>query len=152
MEEIVHAFGIDVRLIVVQMINFGILVGALWYFLYTPVLKMLEKRESLIKKGVEDAKQAEQDRNDAENAKQAVLREARGEAETIVSSATTHAEEKRLALLKEAEANAERVMHDAKARGEEIIHAARKASEAEVAEAAILAAERILNDKLAHNK
>ena len=58
MEEIIHAFGIDWRLIVIQMFNFAVLAGALWYFLYTPVLTILSDREAKLKKGVEDVPQA----------------------------------------------------------------------------------------------
>lgn len=39
MDQLIQAFGIDAKLITVQIINFGILLAALTYFLYKPVLK-----------------------------------------------------------------------------------------------------------------
>jgi len=144
MEEIVHAFGIDWRLIVIQMFNFALLLGALWYFLYTPILKMLEAREAKLKQGVMDAEKAALSLTEADTAKSAILKEARGEAETIVATAKTHAEAKGAAIVSDAEAKALRVLDDAKARGEEAQKEARRASEAEIAQAAILAAEAIL--------
>jgi F-type H+-transporting ATPase subunit b len=144
MEEIIHAFGIDWRLIVIQMFNFVLLMAALWYFLYTPVLAMLRAREEKLKQGVLDAEKAEEARKSADTEKGAILKEARTEAETIVESAKSLGEEKRMLIIKEAEAKAERVLQDAHERAEEKRNEARKASEAEIAQAAILAAEALM--------
>ena len=49
MQEILTAFGIDWRLIVIQVFNFAMLAYVLWYFLYTPVLKLLAEREENVR-------------------------------------------------------------------------------------------------------
>lgn len=147
MEEIVHAFGIDWRLIVIQMFNFAILVGALWYFLYTPVLKLLDEREAKLKKGVEDAENAAKERALAETEKSEILASARKQAESLVEDASRHAELKGSDIVHEAEARVARMLEDAKLRAEEEKIRARKESEAEIAEAAILAAEKILRER-----
>jgi F-type H+-transporting ATPase subunit b len=147
MEEIIHAFGIDWRLIVIQMFNFMILGAALWYFLYTPVLKILSEREEKLKKGVLDADKAAQSLEDANREKTALLTTARKEAEGLVDEASRHAETKGSSIVKEAEERASRMIADAKMRAEEEMVLAQKASEAEIAKAAILAAEKILNQK-----
>ncbi len=147
MEEIIHAFGIDGRLIVIQMFNFALLMGALWYFLYTPVLRILREREEKVKQGVLDAEKAESARRDADAEKAHIVKDARTQAESIIVGAKSHAEEKGAAIVHEAEKKAERVIEDAKLRGEEEMARARKASEAEVAQAAVLAAEAILKQK-----
>lgn len=147
MEEIVHAFGIDWRLIVIQMFNFAILAGALWYFLYTPVLKILNEREAKLKKGVEDAEQASIALKEADAEKASVITAARKEAEALVESGSKHAEKKGDEIIAEANARATRLIEDAAARAEEEKLRAKAASEAEIAEAAILAAEKILNQK-----
>ncbi len=147
MEEIVHAFGIDGRLIVIQMFNFALLLCALWYFLYTPVLKLLSEREEKIKKGVEDAEKASIARGEADAEKGVVLKDARVKAEAIVAEAKTHALSRGESIVNDAEAKAVRVLEEAQKRGEEEALRARKASEAEIAQAAILAAEKILIEK-----
>jgi F-type H+-transporting ATPase subunit b len=147
MEEIIHAFGIDWRLIVIQMFNFALLLGALWYFLYTPILRILREREAKVRQGVLDAEKAANALKDADAEKAHLVKEARVQAESIVTSAKTHAEEKGASIVHDAEKKAERVIEDAKLRGEEEKARARKASEAEVAQAAILAAEAILKHK-----
>lgn len=148
MEEIIHAFGIDWRLIVIQIFNFSILAGLLWYFLYTPVLTILKEREAKIKKGVEDAEAAGMALREADTEKQTVLREAHTEARDIVSRASVHAEEKGADIVHAAEHAAERVLTTARNTAEEIKVQAHKESEAEIARVAILAAEKIIRERL----
>ncbi len=148
MQEILHAFGIDWRLIVIQIFNFGVLAGVLWYFLYTPVLKLLSEREAKIKKGLEDAEAAERARNAADSEKTAILKEAHAEASHIVARGTAHAEEKERVLMSETLQKIARETESAKQRAEEIRVHALKESEAEIAKLAILGAEKVLQKEL----
>ena len=148
MQEILHAFGIDWRLIVIQIFNFGVLAGVLWYFLYKPVLKILNEREAKIKKGIEDADAAGKARADADTEKNVVLKEAHKEAGEIVARGTQHAEEKGRAVLEEAREKAMRDLKNAEIAAQELKDAARKESDAEIAKLAILGAEKVLNAEL----
>ena len=58
MEQILGTFGIDWRLLLINAVNFGIVLLVLWRFLYTPVMKMLEERRQRVAQGVEDARAA----------------------------------------------------------------------------------------------
>jgi len=147
MEEILHAFGIDGRLIVIQILNFGILAFALWYFLYTPVLKLLSDREVKIKEGVENAEKAEKALDEADDKRKEIVSEAHKEAETIAQNANAYADEKLAQKAKEAEAKAETIIKNAETRGEEIKEQIQKDSEAEIAKLAVLAAEKVLKEK-----
>lgn len=144
MEEIIHAFGIDWRLIVIQMFNFAILAAALWYFLYTPVLMMLKEREEKIKQGVEDANAAKEALAHADAEKRTILTNAQGEASEIVARASTRAEEKGSAIVRDAEDRAARTIAEAAVKAEEIKTRAQKESEAQIAQLALLATEKIL--------
>lgn len=148
MQEIIEAFGIDWRLIVIQVFNFVMLAGILWYFLYTPILKLLSERELKIKKGIEDAEAAGKALALADVEKQTILSAAHGEATAIVHRASGHAEEKGSEIVAEALHKAERVAEDAREKALEIKAQAHKESEAEIAQVAILAAEKIINQKL----
>jgi F-type H+-transporting ATPase subunit b len=148
MQEILHAFGIDWRLIVIQIFNFGVLMGILWYFLYTPVLKILSEREEKIKKGIIDAENAALAHTEADLEKTRVLKEAHGEASQIVARGAQHAQEKEKALLHEAAEKIARDIASAKALGEELKATAIKESEAEIAKLAILGAEKVLRKEL----
>ena len=73
MEQLISAFGIDVKLITIQIINFVVLAGLLSYFLYKPVLKILDEREEKIKQGIADAEEAAVAKASAVSEKQALL-------------------------------------------------------------------------------
>jgi F-type H+-transporting ATPase subunit b len=148
MEEIIHAFGIDWRLIAIQIFNFVLLAVLLTYFLYTPVLKMLREREEKIKKGVLDAEEAEKSRAEADVTKTAIIKEAHTEATAIVGRATVHAEEKGKEMLHDTEERIARELADAKARAGEMKAQALKDSEAEIAKLAILGAEQVLRKEI----
>ena len=147
MEQLIHAFGIDVKLIVVQIINFTILVGALSYFLYKPVLKVLADREEKIAQGIKDAEAAAAAKADAESEKQTILSAAHSEAESVANKAKSYAEEKSEGIIAEAHTKAESVIKDAESKGAEIKARAEKESEAEIAKLAVLAAEKVLREK-----
>lgn len=148
MGEILQAFGIDGRLIVIQIFNFAILAGALWYFLYTPVLKLLAEREAKVQKGIKDAEDAAKALSEADDEKTSIIKEARTEASAIVQKGTKHAEEKQKAILDEAQEKARRQAEQSEARAEEIKAQALKASEGEIAKLAILGAEKVLGSEL----
>lgn len=147
MEQLLTAFGIDAKLIVIQIINFVVLAGALSYFLYKPVLGMLEAREEKIAQGVKDAEDAAGAKASAEEEKKEILAAANKDAEVVAQNAKTYADEKADAIVAEANSKAESIVKDAEGKGEEIKAKAHKDSEAEIAKLAVLAAEKVLTEK-----
>ena len=147
MEEILVAFGIDWRLISIQIFNFVALVLVLWYFLYQPVLKILNERQKKIEQGVKDAEDAEAALKNADEEKTKIVTEAHTEAGEIVERAKKHADDKGSVIVTEAQGKADRIMVDAKDKGEEIKAQALDESEAEIAKLAVLAAEKVLKEK-----
>jgi len=147
MEDLLHAFGIDGHLILVQVVNFAILAGLLWYFLYTPVLNLLKEREEKITKGVRDAEEADRLKRHAEKDRKEILTAAQREAEEVSDRARVSATEKSAEIVSDAEAKAGNILKDAEARGAALAEKAQKESEAEIAKAAILAAEKVLIEK-----
>lgn len=149
MSELFGVFGIDWRLLLIQAFNFGILLVALWWFLYRPVLTMIERRRLIIEKGVQDASEAERRLSAADETRRETIAQASIEAEEIVGGAKKRAEEKGNELLSEARDRAQAELSDARARAEELKERALTESEQEIARAAVLAAEKILNTKRA---
>jgi F-type H+-transporting ATPase subunit b len=148
MEEIVHTFGIDWRLIVIQIFNFGLLMGVLWYFLYTPVLRILREREALIEKGVQDAKDAAFSKDAAQSEKVTVLQKAHEEAAHIVARGTAHADERKQKTLEEADVKAKSILTKAHEEASALRDKAVRESDAELARLALLSAEKILRKEL----
>ena len=147
MVELFSAFGIDWRLLIVQSLNFLILLGVLWYFLYKPLLTLLKKREETIAQGVADAEAAEKARGEIEVTRHEKLKEAEVEASEILSHAKKAPTEEKTRIVTEAESRAESVLTDAQARGEELATQAKKDAEKEIARMAVLAAEKVLAQK-----
>jgi F-type H+-transporting ATPase subunit b len=147
MEQLIEAFGIDAKLIVVQIVNFFILMAALSYFLYKPVLKLLSDREAKIKQGITDAEEAAVAKASALEEKQAVLSEAQKEAQAIDARAQAFAKDKEAQIVAEAQNKASDVIKDAETKAQQLKAQALKESEVEVAKLAILAAEKVLREK-----
>lgn len=146
MEQLIQAFGIDVRLITIQIINFTVLAGLLSYFLYKPVLKLLDEREEKIKKGITDAEEAALARASALEEKQEVLSMAQKEAEEIDARAKAFGKQKEEELLNEARIKADEVVSSAEQKSALLKEQALKESEAEIAKLAILTAQKVLQE------
>ncbi len=147
MDQLIQAFGIDARLIVVQIFNFVILMGLLSYLLYKPVLRLLQEREERIALGIKDAEAAAAAKAESETEKQAVLTAAHQEATSITKRAEVFASEQTEAAKEEAAAKAAAMLDEAAKKSEELKVRAKKESEAEVTKLAVLAAEKILREQ-----
>jgi F-type H+-transporting ATPase subunit b len=129
------------------MVNFGGLLFLLWYFLYEPILKLLDERREKIAKGVKDAEEAAEKLASSHTEGKAIVGKAAKEAEGLLSEARVRADEKGAELVKAAQSRADAVLADANARAEEARRQALLSSEKEIAKAAMLAAEKILRSK-----
>ena len=147
MQEIIITFGIDLRLLIIQGINFGILLFLLWRFLYKPVLRMLDERQKVIAEGVENAKQVEKEREGIESERAEVLKKATAEGESLMLSARERAKEDELSMTKAAEAKSNQILKDAELRAEELTREAQAENKKEAARLAVLAAEKILRNQ-----
>lgn len=147
MGEIINTFGIDVRLLLVQMFNFGLLLLILWYFLYRPVIKMLEDRNEKIEKGVKASEKAEERLDEINDEKDSIITMATTEAGGIVEKARVHAKEKEEEILKVAAERSERVLKDAELKAEEAKKRALEESKTEIARMAVLGAEKVLEER-----
>lgn len=149
MSELFTTFGVNWKLLLIQAVNFGVLLFALTYFLYKPLMAMLDERKATIAKGIADAKDADAKLASAEKERTAVLAKAGGDAEGIVLAAKTTADQKAAGIVNIAEAKAEALIADAQKRGDEAARRVMAESEQEIARSAVLAAEKILRQKAA---
>lgn len=147
MEQMIEAFGIDTRLIFVQILNFGLLVLVLTYLLYKPILNILNERQAKILKGINDAKEAEMIRRQVEEERNRIIGEANKEAGIIVLRAKDHAKEKAERIINEAGIQAEKMLSEALIHGDELKAKALREAEAEISKLAILMAEKILKER-----
>jgi F-type H+-transporting ATPase subunit b len=149
MSALFEAFGVNWQLLVVQAVNFGLLLGALTYLLYKPVLRIIDERREKVAEGVRMAESAQAHLADAKAESEQLVGDAAREAESLVAGAKTRAEEKAKEILSSAEEKAQATLKDAEARAEEEKRRAVAESSKEIARAAMLAAEKILREKSA---
>ncbi len=140
MSELFAAFGVNWKLLLVQAVNFGLLLSVLTYFLYKPVLRIIDERQRKIAEGVKTSEAADKKLSDAKVQGEEMVGGAAREAEALVASARSRADEKGAEILKTAEARAAATVKEAAERAEEAKRQIMKESEREIARAAMLAA------------
>ena len=86
-----EALGINLGLLIVQLIAFAIVFLTLNAWVYKPMLDMMESRKQKISQGLEDARVAAEARANAEKEAAKVLAEAQAEASKVVREATDRA-------------------------------------------------------------
>ncbi len=147
MQAILTTFGIDWRLLLINVVNFGVLLAALWYFLYAPVMQMLEERRRKVAAGVEAAQAAQAELKATESRRAGVLSAAAAEADQLLASARAAATQKERELLAQADAAAEGVVKEAAAQAQELKAQALAESRKEVAKLVVLGMERLAHKK-----
>ncbi len=147
MDQIIHTFGIDWRLIAIQIFNFALLLGVLSYFLYAPMLKMLDERKKIIAKGIADAKDAAISKENASKEKDVVIKQAVTEAGDIVKRGAEAAEREAGTIVTLAHEQSSRIVADGEKKAQALASSIRAKSEAEIAKLAVLAAEKILHER-----
>ncbi len=105
--------NLDLWTIALQIVNFLILAGGLYYFLFRPMMKQAKKRamekEHLMQKLAEERQEVDAQRAELKHQ----LDEAEEEAQRIVNNARDRAEQTRAELLQEANDEIERMLTEA---------------------------------------
>lgn len=147
MGDLFAAFGLDWKLLLIQVVNFGLLLLILWRYLYTPVLKMIDERRGKIAESVQKAEAADRRLADADMEGKSIVAGAGKEATNLVAAGRARASEEGAEILKKTQEKAAQLLAEAAAQAEEAKRQAMQAGEKEIARAAMLAAEKILKEK-----
>ena len=130
--------------VIFQLVNFFLLLAALTWFLYRPLLRVMRQREEDIGGRLRDAeertRQAEQEREGLAEER----RRAQGEAEALLARAREEVSRQRRQVLEEARREAAAYLADARRRGEEQERAARELLEADACRTAVAIATGLL--------
>jgi F-type H+-transporting ATPase subunit b len=142
--ELFHAFGIEWKLLGIQMLNFAIVFFIIVRFVWKPVRGILEARQMKIEQGLHDADAAAEARHNAVVERDRIITDTRKEAGDLAAKlhaqVTEHAHEE----MRKAAADADALRAHAKTDGERVKAEIIKAGEVELARMAILAAEKVL--------
>lgn len=98
---------IQIPQIIFQMINFGVVLGALSYLLYKPILKVLDERATRIEEGQKAADKALAEQSNIEELKKQIKQKAEKQAAQILEEAQKSAAARKAQLVAEAKKQAE---------------------------------------------
>ncbi len=146
----IEALGISLTEFVFYMINFLILVGVLTKFLYKPFLNVLEQR----KKKIQDAFDSAEMTNRRADEKMANytqrIANVEEEGREIIKEAKQRAEAQAAEIISEANAKADQIIASAERQIEQERQKAVDDMKRQVAELALMAAEKIIERDIAH--
>ena len=111
--EALQKLGIDFKVLIAQIINFGILFLILRHYLYRPILKALDNRKKRIKESLEKAAEIEKKYTEATEEYNSRVLKANQEADHIIEKARTEAEKVRKGVLDKAQKEADAVKANA---------------------------------------
>jgi F-type H+-transporting ATPase subunit b len=127
-------------------VNFSVLLGLLWYFLYTPLLTLIEKRRTQIIEGVANAERAEAALQDADAKKLEITTKATLDAEAVIQAARQAGKLKEEQIVVAATERQERIITEATLKGEEIKREALEESKEEIARLIVLGVEKTIRE------
>ncbi len=148
MDELVKTFHIDWKLLIAQIVNFGIVLGVLWYFAFKPLMKVMNNRTHDIEKSLKNAEEIEKKLKEAETTKEKIVLEAKKEAqiimETVHKESDKAREEKIQATRQEVEQIVSKTKVEIAAEKDKMV----KEVKAEVADLIVVASSKILEKNI----
>jgi F-type H+-transporting ATPase subunit b len=142
------ALGINLGYLLVQILNFGIMLVILYAWVYKPLVRMLDKRRQTIAQGLEDARIAAEARQNAEREAERIINEAQVKGSDIIRDATARAEGVGRELKVAAEAEIARARETAMAEVEQERNLMLSGLRSQVVALAISAAQRLIGESL----
>lgn len=146
--DFIGTLGLNWKLFLAQLLNFGIVVFILWKWVFRPVVGALESRRQKIEESVKKAEEIEKRMKDSEVERQKLFSQAREEAEALTKQAREVAEDLRQEITRNARQGAENILVEAKrtiaVEKEQMLGEVRE----EIANLTVMATEKILKDKL----
>ncbi|MCF7820137.1 MAG: F0F1 ATP synthase subunit B [Candidatus Pacebacteria bacterium] len=150
--ELLEALGLNLKILLAQLVNFAVLFFVLWKFAYKPIFKMLEERRNKIAKGVKDADKAEDKLKEAKVKEQELINAAKKEALQIIEEARERAEAKKQSVIDKTKEEIGQIINAEKEKIQQEKADTLKSIKADVSELVILAVEKVLQEKLAGAK
>lgn len=115
MDELIKTFHIDWKLLIAQIVNFGIVLTVLWAFALKPLMRVMNKRTQDIEKSLQDAKEVERKLREAEKTKEEMVLEAKRQSQAILETTSQEAEKMREEKLQATRQELEKITRKAKA-------------------------------------
>jgi len=134
--------------LIVQLLNFLLLLFVLWWLLYRPLVSKLEERTHVIKRSLEEAEAARAEAQRQQEEYRARLEAAHVEAQAIREAALRDAAEEQQRILEAARQEAARIVESGRAEIAQDVRRAKEELRREAGDLAIEVAERLIKKSL----
>lgn len=146
--ELFSALGIDLKILIAQVVNFVVLGFILYKIGYKPILKFVQDRTAKIEQGLKQAEEAKTALSSAAAEQQRLLAQAKQDGQKVLDEAKTLAATQGQQIVERSKSEAgkviEKAKHDIRQEHDKMMQTAK----AELAEVVTLACERVLREKL----
>lgn len=147
-DSIVGMFGINWKLFIAQLINFGIVLFVLWKWVWKPVTSNMEARTKKIEDSLLNADQINKDKEEFEQWRNTEMTKARTEATEIISTAKQQAEKVKAEILESAKTEQAAVIDRAQQELTQQKVKMLEEAQGELANLVIAASEKLIRSKL----
>ena len=148
MDSLVSLFHIDVKILIAQIINFGIIFFVLYKFAFKPISKIMQERTATIEKSLDDARAIENKLADTSKEQLEILNQAKKDALAIVENANKAAETNKQKLIEKTKAEVAAIIVGEKAKIAQEKEESLKELKKEVADLVVLAVEKVIGEKM----
>jgi len=149
---VTELFGLNWKLFLAQLINFGVVLFVLWKWVFGPIGAKLQERTDRIEKSLQQAREIEEKHKAAEAARMAEIERARKEANEIVDRAQAAANQTKEQILAEAKQSAEKLLAQTKQQLADEKNKLMREVREEAAGLVVLATEKLLREKIDQQK
>lgn len=148
MDEIIKTFHIDWKLLIAQLVNFGIVLFVLWRFALKPLSKNMEKRGKEIAKSLDDAKEIEEKLSQTRREVEEKLLAAKKEARSIIQKAQEQGKKQESAIIASSQKQSQELLAKAKTEIELQKEQMLKEIKNEAARLVVAATQKVLETKI----
>lgn len=140
---ILTSLGLNLKLFIAQLINFGIVILVLWRWVYRPLVKKMDERSKKIGDGLEFSKQAQELLQSADVKNEQIIKEAKNQSRALLEEAKNAAEKQCQEILSRSKDEAEKIVAEGQERLKNEKTAALRAVKREVASLVALSTEKV---------
>ena len=150
--ELINALGLNVKILLAQLVNFAILLFVIYKYAYGPIMKVLDERQEKIEKGISDAVTAGARLTEITEKEKEVLATARKQAQEIVSKAELIAMKNKEELIIAAKEQSQKILADAEKKIEMEKNKMMQEVKGQIAELVVTATGKVIGEKIDADK
>ncbi len=148
MDTIIESFHIDFKLLVAQAVNFLIVFLVLYYFVFKPLVKIMEERTKKITKSMDDVKKIEEKLVNTNDDYKKKMGEAKKEASVILEKASRDSEDKKKEMIAKAKEEIGQIINQEKEKMQSDKAKTLKEIKKEIVDLVAAAAEKVIGEKI----